>query len=165
MSCRTFLEYEPDFSPNIAALPMRELFTKLKAHVAAEKAAKESKASFKTTPNPGRSDPNNRFSNGQTNVPLVDQGAASYHDELEASMARHEAGFSGEVHVPLVDGVEVEVPLTPGEKWEAEMAGHEDEMMHDMSSGAEALAAVQAELDGYRARERAAQSYAFFDTA
>ena len=62
MSCRTFLEYEPDLSPNIAALPMKELFAKLKAHVAAEKAAKESKASFKTTPNPGRSDPNGRFS-------------------------------------------------------------------------------------------------------
>ena len=39
MSCRTFLEYEPDFSPNSKALPMRELFSKVKAHVAAEKAA------------------------------------------------------------------------------------------------------------------------------
>ena len=90
MSCRTFLEYEPDFAPNIAALPMRELFTKLKAHVAAEKAAKESKASFKTTPNPGRSDPDGRFSKGQTSAPMVerDQALARYRDTLEISTDR-----------------------------------------------------------------------------
>ena len=138
MSCRTFLEYEPNFSPNIAALPMRELFAKLKAHVAAERAAKEAKASFKTTPNPGRSDPNGRFSNGQTSVPLVefDQRLARYHDDLELSMAKFEAGFAGDVHLPLVEGAAAEVPLTPGEKWEAEIAGHEEELHYEAPSAA-----------------------------
>ena len=96
---------------------MRELFAKLKAHVAANKAATETKASFKTTPNPGRSDPDGRFSNGQTRVPLVglDQMLARYHNDLESSMAKFEAGFSGDVHLPLVEGAAAEVPLTPGE--------------------------------------------------
>ena len=98
MSCRTFPEYEPDFSPNTAALPMR-LFPKLKAHVIAKKAAKESKASFKTTPNSGRSDPDGRFSRGQMSASMVefDKGFAGYPDELEFSMARFEAGVSGRV--------------------------------------------------------------------
>ena len=72
MSCRTFLTYEPNFSPNIKALPIRELFVKVRAHVAAEKTAKEAKRSFKRTPNPGRSDPNGRFHQGQSNAPIVD---------------------------------------------------------------------------------------------
>ena len=57
--------------------------------------------------------------------------------------------------MPLVDGAEVE-PLTAGEKWEAQMSGHEGGVPEEIS-GAEVLAALQAELEGFRARECAAQ--------
>ena len=155
MSCRTFLEDEPDFSPNIKALPMRELYAKVKAHVAAEKAAKEAKGSFKTTPKPWRSDPDGRFHQGQSNAPIVDD-EKQYHDDIEECMRRHELSDTGEVHMPLVETEAVEIPMTPGEKWEAVMAGHEEEMLEEIS-GAEALAKLQAELEGFKARERAAQ--------
>ena len=155
MSCRTFLDYEPDFSPNIKALPMRELFAKVKAHVNAEKAAKEAKGSFKTTPKPWRSDPNGRFHQGQSNAPMVDEGE-QYHDDLAECMRLHELSGVGDVHAPLVETEATEVLMTPGEKWEAEMAGHEEEVLEEIS-GAEAMAALQAEIEGFKARERAAQ--------
>ena len=154
MTCRTFLEYEPDFSPNIKALQMRDVFAKVKEHVNAEKAAKLAKGSFKTTPKPWRSDPDGRFHQGNSNAPMVDE-AGKYNDDIEEYMRRSEINTAGDVHMPLVDGVEVE-PMTAGEKWEAQMSGHEGEIPEEVS-GAEALAALQAELEGFRARERAAE--------
>ena len=155
MSCRTFLTYEPDFSPNIKALPMREIFARVKAHVKAEKAAKEAAGSFKTIPNPGRSDPSGRFHQSQSNAPMVDEGA-QYNDDLAECMRLHDLNISGigDVHAPLAETGAA--PLTPGEKWEAEMEGHEEEVLEEISSS-EAMAALHAEIEGFKARERAAQ--------
>jgi hypothetical protein len=153
MSCRTFLDYEPDFSPNIKALPIRKLFAKVKAHVNAEKAAKEAKGSFKTTPKPWRSDPNGRFHQGQSNAPMVDEGE-QYHDDLAECMRLHELKGVGDVLAPLAETEATEVPLTPGEKWEAEMAGHEEEVLEEIS-GAEAMAALHAEIEGFNVVEPA----------
>ena len=155
MSCRTFLSYEPDFSPNIKALPMREIFARVKAHVKAEKAAKEEVGSFKTIPNPGRSDPSGRFHQGQSSTPMVDDGV-QYNDDLAECMRLHDLNITGtgDVHAPLAETGSV--PLTPGEKWEAEMEGHEEEVLEDISSS-EAMAALHAEIEGLKARERAAQ--------
>ena len=150
MSCRTFLEYEPDFSPNIKALPMREIFRKVKAHVDAEKAAKEAKGSFKTTPKPWRSDPDGRFHQGQSNAPMVD-GGGQYHDDLQECMRLHDLSLSGagEVHAPLLEADVEEVPMTPGDKWMAEMAGHEEEVLEEIT-GAEVLKKVQDELEALK---------------
>ena len=70
-------------------------------------------------------------------------------------MRRSEISGAGDVHMPLVEGVEIE-SMTAGEKWEAQMSGHEGEVPEEVS-GAEALAELQAELESFRARERAAQ--------
>ena len=110
MTCRTFLTYEPDFAPNIKALSMKEIFIKVKAHVNAEKAAK---GSFKTTPKPWRSDPNNRFHQGQSSAPMID-GNEVYYDDLEEYMRATEG--TGEVHAPLMETVAGDAPLTAGEK-------------------------------------------------
>ena len=154
MTCRTFLTYEPDFAPNIKALPMKELFAKVKAHVNAEKAAKEEKGSFRTTPKPWRSDPNGRFHQGQSSAPMIDNEAC--YDELEEYMRRTDLSGTGEVHAPLTEIGAGELPLTPGEKWEAEMADHAEEVLEEIS-GAEHLAKLQAEIEGFKVRERAAQ--------
>ena len=144
-TCRVFLTYEPDFAPNIKALSMKEIFIRTKAHVDAEKAAKQEKGSFRSRPNPGRSDPNNRF-HGQASTPMVD-GVEVYHDELEECMRLHALGLQGEgeIHAPLAEAPVGGVPMTPGEQWEADVEGHEEEILAEIS-GAEELMKVQAEL-------------------
>ena len=148
-TCRIFLQYEPDFAPNIKALPMKEIFIRTKAHVDAEKAAKKAKGSFRPRPNPGRSDPDNRF-HGQSSTPMVD-GVEVYFDDLAECMRLHELNLQGdgEVHAPLVEEAVEEDPMTPGEQWAADMDGHEEEALAEIS-GAEELKKVQTELEALK---------------
>jgi hypothetical protein len=83
-------------------------------------------------------------------------GGELYHDDLVECMRLHELSGIDDVHAPLVETEAVEVPMTPGERREAEMAGHEKKVLEEIF-GAEALRKVQAELEGFKARERAAQ--------
>jgi hypothetical protein len=124
--CREFIDFEPSFLPNIKAITMGEVYAKLREHNAKNK---ELRQAHKVPPNPGRSDPANRFNGGrkQVSVPLAE--LADEMDELEAEMARHERGLigTGDVSAPLAEAE----PAADGTTDDAETAA---DMLADMQS-------------------------------
>ena len=105
------------------------VYAKLREHNA--KVA-ELKQAHKRAPNPGRSDPDNRFHGGQKQTSVLIVEHAEEPDALEAEMARHEVGLIG---VGDVSG-----PLT-----EATPAA--DDASFDSATAADMLADMQAKLE------------------
>jgi chromosome segregation ATPase len=124
--CREFIDFEPSFLPNVKAITMGEVYAKVREHNAK---LKELKQAHKVVPNPGRSDPNNRFHGGkkQVSAPLAE--LADEIDELEAEMARHERGLigTGDVSAPIAEAT----PAADAANDDAETAA---DMLADMQS-------------------------------
>jgi hypothetical protein len=141
IKCRDFIDLEPSFLPNIKALAMGAIYAKVRELNAK---IKELKEAHKTTPNPGRSDPGNRFSraNNQVSAPLVD--GADEIDALEAEMARHELGLigTGDIAAPLAEGSPV-----------AEDASYDNETAADMF--ADLQTKLEEQMEKVRALEAA----------